>query len=240
MKKVLILLISCLIPFFVQAKDREYKVMSEETKYYKTVEYATNYYCQTCGNSVSKTIEISEEEYNKADLMQLSSTLVETTYKKLTTTIQINGNYYRYKAILEWKNMPKIPSYDTIAIGHYENVKIRGGINFTQKYCTSSNCKTLTTFYKKIFSKGAAATFKVPDGTLTTLKEEFYFDVEKNVDATILAQKIVGDYAHATKSVSIADAKRYAINLSGIQFESDVLSYYDEINPAIVNYSCNW
>lgn len=243
MKKISILLISLLTPIFVNAQENEYIDVSEQTKYYKTIDYIGNYDYQTYGNNIlSNTIEITEEEYNKADstMKPLSSTLVETTYKKLTTTIQTNGNYYRYKASLEWKNMPKIRSYDTIAIGHYESVKIRGGVNFTQRYCISSDCKTLTTYYEEIFSKGAAATFKVPAGDFTLLKQEIYFDVEKNVDATILTQKVAGDYAHATKTISASNARKYEINLLGIQFKSGITSYYDEINPATVNYSCNW
>ncbi len=242
MKKIYILLFILLTPFLVNAQENEHVDLSKQTKYYKTTEYLADYGYQTYRNDIlSSSEEITEEEYKRANTTTpLSSTLVETTYKKLTTKIQTNGNYYRYKATLEWKNMPKVRSYDTIAIGHYESVKIRGGVNFTQQYCTSSGCKTLTTYYEEIFSKGAAATFKVPEGDFTLLKQEIYFDVEKKVDATILTQKVAGDYAHATKIISASKARKYEVNLLGIQFEAGISSYYDEINTATVNYNCNW
>ena len=62
----------------------------------------------------------------------------ETNYKKLSVyVISVNnGAYYRYKASLEWKQMPSRRSWDIIAIG-YESNKLQVGISttFNQEWC---------------------------------------------------------------------------------------------------------
>lgn len=61
----------------------------------------------------TKEIEITEEEYNNLDEIPLYSTyaenIVETTGKKLVTTISYisSSNRYRFKNALSWKKMPK-------------------------------------------------------------------------------------------------------------------------------------
>ena len=167
--------------------------------------------------------------------------MIETTYKKLTTSISSNGAYYRYKAILMWKNIPKVRSYDSLAIGHYASVTQKGNLYFTQEHCTSTtNCTSSSTFTPQKFSKGASATFKIPTGNIISLKQTLYFDVKKNVDATIIRQIACGDYSHATKTISATNSLNLTVNDSGINLNSSISNYYDEISPACATWDGSW
>lgn len=245
------LFVLCLfvIPSYVLANDEmDCIVVSEITKYYKTITYnKSNQLYSFNNNTISENFEISEEEFNS---IKSSSTIVlsnysgvtETNYKKMTTTIASNGKYYRYKVVLDWKNIPSTRSYDIIGIGFLGSVKVHNGLNFTQEYCTSlSNCTTSTTNYPQIFSSGAGTTFKLPTGTLTSLKQTLYFDVEKNTTSTIILQEAYGDYSHATSSISLTNAKKYNVVANvGISLDSSITSYYDAISVAKASWEGTW
>ncbi len=240
-----------IFPSVVFAQDLSENILEKEnvsTKYYKstTVIKNNNYNINVNNENViisQKTEEISEDEYNSADEsypFTAGSVTIETTYKKMTTSITSSGSTYRYKNELVWKNNPKIRSYDTIAIGHYASVKPKT-IKFSQQYCTSTtDCTTSTTFTSKKFSTGTAATFKLPVGSYVSLKQTLYFDVEKNVDAKILKQIAVGDYAHATKTISSANSLKYSVSVNGIELESSITDYYDSINVAQASWTGSW
>ena len=248
-KKILVFLIQLFImlPATIFALDiDDYNVISSSEKYYKTVIFqSSSYNTNIHSNYQSYTIEINKKEYDKVDTSIISNWssngVVETTYKKMTTTISTNGTYFRYKTILNWKNIPKVKSYDTIAIGHYASVTQKGNLYFTQEYCLSAtNCKTSNTFTQQKFSKGASATFKLPNDSLISLKQTLYFDVKKNVDATIIKQIACGDYSHATKSISPTDALNFSVNDSGIILNTSISNYYDEINSACATWNGSW
>ena len=59
---------------------------------------------------------------------------VETTYKKVVSTLSKNSNYFRYKISVTWKNIPSTRSYDIIGIGFLGSVKVRNDLNFIQEY----------------------------------------------------------------------------------------------------------
>ncbi len=175
------------IPKSVLAEE-DFEPISEVTKYYKTVTYNSNHSVNNNDlnyiDSNSVTYEITEEEYNSIEennLVIASSGTTETTYKQMTTSILTNGSYYRYKNELTWKNIPTSRSYDIIGIGFFSTVKVRSNsTHFSMSYCyTDGSCYTNTTNYPQIFSKGAGTTFKLPTGALRSLKQTFYFDVEK-------------------------------------------------------------
>lgn len=246
---MLFLLCLFMIPMSVFAGDEtDFVVVSENTKYYKTVVYKkSNQLYSLDNNIVSETFEVSEEEFNYESLnsnvvLAGYSGVIETNYKKMTTTIASNGNYYRYKVVLNWKNIPSTRSYDIIGIGFLGSVKVHNSLNFTQEYCTSiSNCTTSTTNYPQIFSSGAGTTFKLPTGTLTSLKQTLYFDVEKNTTSTIILQEAYGDYSHATSSISLANAKKYSVVANvGISLNSSITSYYDTISVAKASWEGTW
>ena len=100
------LFVTLLISLFVMPvlafaeENNDFSLVSEETKYYKTV---TPLFSSR--NSHSTTYEISKEEYDAVDLESQRSnpTTYATTYKSMTSSIIQNGSYYRYKNVLNWK-----------------------------------------------------------------------------------------------------------------------------------------
>ncbi len=243
-----------LMPISIFAKETDedgFEVVSKEEKYYKTVTPNNNtaYALKNIGslsnnNDLGYTVEITKEEYDNYDESRnqpYTSSSIETSLKKLTTYILTNGSYYRYKAVLNWKSFPKVRSYDTIAIGHYASVEKRGSIFFSQTYCDLNNdCRTIQAYYPQSFPAGSAATFKVPSGDLSSLSQTIYFDVQKSVDATVISQKAAGDYAHAVKTVTVAQAKNFSVSTLGINFKSSSVNLYDEISPATALWKGNW
>ena len=250
-KKYLVALIFSVvfIPTFVFASDdNDFEILSENTKYFKTITYSNvNSLLRLNALPYSESFEVSKEEYELANenssitLADYSGT-TETTYKKMTTTIASNGNYYRYKVVLNWKNIPSTRSYDIIAIGFYSNLRVNSSLNFKQEYCYSSgSCSSSTTNYPQTFDAGAGTTFKLPTGDLSSLKQTLYFDVAKEVNSTIISQGAYGDYSHATSSISLTNAKKYTVNKdNGIILNSSVSSYYDSISVARASWSGSW
>lgn len=243
-----------LMPISIFAKEVDedgFEVVSKEEKYYKTVTpnndsaYALkNIGSLSNNNNLDYTVEITKEEYDNYDENQAqpyTSCTIETGMKKLTTYILTNGSYYRYKAVLNWKTFPKVRSYDTIAIGHYASVEKIGSVHFSQTYCDlNNNCRTIQAYYPQTFITGSAATFKVPSGDLSSLSQTIYFDVQKSVDATVISQKASGDYAHAIKTVTVAQAKNFSVSTLGINFKDSSFNLYDEISPATALWKGNW
>ena len=242
-KKRIIFTIICFILFIPLCVAEENTI--ENTRYFKTVNLVL---CDSKQSIIveSNTYEISENEYEEInqitneDCNNRTSVTVETTYKKMTTTIAQNGNYYRYKNVLIWKNIPSTRSYDIIGIGHYASVKVAGNIHFVQTYKKNGITYTTNSSYEKIVSNGVGVVFKVPTGTLSSLKQELYFDVEKNVNATIIKQIAAGDYSHATTNISLNDAKKFTINTTGILLDNSIYSSYDDINTATVIWTGTW
>lgn len=239
------LIIACcmmllIIPFQVKANEIE---DLEIIKYYKTITYENNDFVEE--EIITHTTEISKEEYDLADtgvaVASTTSGSTETTYKKMTTTIQSNGNYYRYKNKLIWKNIPKVRSYDIIGIGFLASVKVKGSPHFEQYYCyDSGGCVTSTTNYPQTFATGAGTSFALPTGSLSRLEQTFYFDVEKNTSYEIISQYAYGDYSHATSTVSLANSKKYSVTSGGINLETAIYNSYDSINKATASWSGSW
>ncbi len=233
-----IMFVLLLVPKTVFALENDFKLISEVTKYYRV---ETNLYNDTV------SFEISKEEYNAADtsikLLRSDSTVIETTYKSMTSSIFTNGNFYRYQNVLNWKKMPSCRSYDIIGIGFLQSVKVKSNtIYFEQYYCHSDgSCYTSKTNYPQIFVSGAGTSFKLPTGNLTTLRQTFYFDVEKNTNNMIYSQYAYGDYAHATSTVSLLNSTSYSVVQSGgIFLNSSVANNYDTITNAVASWSGSW
>lgn len=240
-KKFLLLLFIYMLPCIVFASD-DFEVLSEDIKYFKTITH--NVGCDLCSfnDSLSESYEITKEEYEQQSSVSERSTTIETTYKKMTTSILAVNSYYRYKVKLEWKNIPKVRSYDTIAIGFGASVKNLGSPIFNEKYCvTNGNCYNVSGYvHSYIGRNGIGITFSVPTGKLDSLEQIMYFDVQKNTSSTIITQYAYGDYAHATKSVSLSKASDYTVTTGGINHSSDSITYYDEISTARATWSGSW
>lgn len=250
MKKIRILsfAIAALIimPCTTYAKEdissKDFEIVSQTEKYYKTITNSNSLQLNT-NHQTTQSYEVTKEEYETSEesARTRGAATTETTYKKLTTTILSNGSLYRYKTVLTWKQIPVVRSYDTIGIGHYSSVKYNSSSYFEQTYClTSGSCRTLTTYYPQYFSTGVSATFKVPEGNLSSLSQTFLYDVTKNVNTTIVSQAAYGDYSHATETVTVAQAKSLMVGTSGIQFTNGIGNYYDDIQPAVATWSGSW
>lgn len=253
-----IVFIMLLIPFTVSAETEE--KVAEATRYYKTVTVLSNSNVMrnaNLGEITSITTEITEEEYesvdSEVDINEVesnispgstpnyyTSTTIETNYKKLKAEIYTGTNMFKYKVTLDWKKMPSTRSYDIIAIGYYATVRKATEVNLTQTYClSSSECYETNGYYADSWTNGAAAVFKLPSGTLTSLKQEMQFYVEK-VNATVYEQLAVGDYAHATSSISYAKAKLFTVDCAGINLDSSITSYYDSIAESYAEWEGTW
>lgn len=248
MKKFFIMLLFGLVlfPSIVLAQEsskNENEIVAQDVKYYKTVTrkaFAVNTYSTDYSNSV--TYEISEQEYENINVASINSATVETTYKKMTTNIISQGKYYQYQVVLEWKNMPSTRSYDIIAIGFPSSVRASGKCLFQNSYCLSSGgCYTLTNYNLYLGGNGVGATFALPTGSLSSLKQTLTVNMEKtNPNVTITSQTAGGDYAHATSTVSLATAQKYTVSVNGISHTGDTSQYYDSINVAKATWSGNW
>lgn len=223
------------------------ELLGETVKYYKTtiIRNTSEITAIVSPEVTSFTTEITEEEYNNVDMHKLyelnDSVFVETDYKLLRTTLSKDGSYYRYRADLSWKNIPKIRSFDIIAIGHYSTVKPIGGIEFNQSFCHGNGeCYDGAGYTPITGVNGSAAVFGVPDGTLTYLSQYIAFDVQKSSSTTVKNQTVAGDYAHAVKAISRDNAKKLSVNAGGIIHDSSVESYYDAIGAAIVDWTGSW
>ena len=138
--------------------------------------------------------------------------------------------------------MPKVRSYDTIGIGHYSSVIVRGSLHFSQTYCeTENDCRTTSSYYPKTLDTGSAATFKLPSGDFVSMSQVLYFDVEKrNPSTTIVAQKATGDYSHAVRTVTSTQAQNFDISNAGIQYTSSVSDYFDNMSHASASWTGTW
>lgn len=252
-KKIILLLI-LLIPIFVSAEEDEGRIVASEEKYYKTVTILNNSSVlqrANLGEMSSITTEITKEEYDNAPVENYSNArtsddytdmTVETTYKKMKSTIREYYGDYRYKNVLTWKNIPSTRSYDIIAIGYYASVQPSGNVFFEQDYCTSSDsCYTTSSYYQYNGANGSAAVFYLPSGTLTSLEQSLRIDMVKtNSSATLVSQVAAADYAHATSSISYSNAKKFTVNIGGIQLNDSIEDYYDTISVARASWEGEW
>lgn len=211
-------------------KDLQGEVVSEKTMYLKEID--------------GETLEISEEEYNAPgiSLFGMTAGYTETGAKKMTTQIISVDSRYRYKVDLEWKSMPSVRSYDIIGIGMDTNVKMYSSIYFQQTYCyTSGICDNNKVHAYKSTSTGGGASFKLPtDKTINYLASYLYFSVQKNTSATVKTLNAYGDYSHATKTISEANARNYGLTSTGISLNSSITSYYDAIPFAKAVWTGSW
>lgn len=219
---------------------QESAFISQTVKYYKTTIMHNSTMSYSLNKPVYYTEEITKEEYDNSNYSP-QSTSIETTYKRLTTTISQNGPYYHYDVQLNWKNIPKVRSYDIISLSFYESVTPLN-ISFKQRYCESlTSCTTDTNYTQHIESDGVSAIFKLPSSTsINSLSSNLSFDVRKTTSATVIKQRLVGDYSHATSNVSLATAKKHSLSLVGILLDNSISSNYDTINEAVVNWAGSW
>lgn len=225
---------------FYANKDIESSLEAVETKYYvSTVRY------DSLGRAVHSTnLEVTEDEYKDNSVALFSTTIVETTYKELKTTIAQAGTKYRYKVTLTWKRMPAVRSYDIIGIGIEEVlVYINSDLTFNLNYCISNTCYNTNEYHMDTYgTSGAGVNFQMPtSSSVTGIRTYFYFDVSKqNPDTVLTVQYADGDYSHAIRTVTAGQANGYYVNQSGIDLFDEVEDYYDTINAAEAAWGGSW
>ena len=217
---------------YLENKDADAKLVSKNTKYYKTV------YTDLAGTPYN--VEITKEEYENQPMVN-SRTTVRTEYKEMTSILSQNGNKYRYKVSLSWKIMPSTRSFDIIGVGFEGNVFIDSSVYFNYYWCDLDGNCILDASYnnKKSKSTGGAAVFNFPDDAIS-LSATLYYDVSKNTSSTITSQRMCGDYSHATSNVNVGDISNYDISMAGIQLGSSLINKYDAIPCAISTWTGSW
>ena len=217
---------------FLENKDLDANLVSETTKYYKTI------YNDLSGNPYN--IEVTKEEYENQPTKDARAT-VTTTYKQMISTISQNGNKFRFKVSLMWRNMPQIRSYDIIGVGFDDDVYIDSSVYFNYHWCNSSNtCSTDSYYYdKKSTSTGGTAVFDFPDSAMS-MSVTLYYDVSKNTSSTLTSLEMCGDYSHATSNVTVNTAANHDIGIAGIELKSGSVTKYDTIPCALSTWTGSW
>ena len=247
-----------IIPFIVSAEEVEdnYVKVAETVKYFKTTSIFNNSSVMRdtdFAEMSSITVEVSEEEFNNAPTEtepvapingSRTYTQTETTYKRLTTTIETNATYYRYTTNLYWRNIPRVRSYDIIAIGHYNDVELYNSQNivFTQDYCENAySCYYSSTGTDVVKEYGTAVVFHLPNDSLISLEQTLTFVVKKAVSWTIDEQVAAGDYAHATSNtIASLAANNLRIGVGGLILPDVIYDIYDTTPAAIADWSGTW
>ena len=217
---------------FLDNKDLSATLVAKNQKYYKSV--------YTDLNGESYSIEIPKEEYENQGTIN-SRGYVETEYKTMVTTLSQNGNRYRYKVSLSWKQMPSTRSYDIIGIGFNDPVYISSGVYFNYAHTNSNGVTTTAADYydKKVTSTGGTAVYKIPSSA-TALSAALWYDVSKNTSATITRLDMYGDYSHATTAISGTGYTNHDVGVYGIGLSSSIGAYYDEIPAAQSTWYGSW
>lgn len=230
---------------FDENKNLGGQVVSTNDKYYKVI---TNY--DKHNNVIStRTEEINKNIYNNHSLIfnEISPLSVdgysETSYKKMRTQIILLTYGYRYKMTIEWKNMPRVRSYDIIGIGIDNNVYISSNVIFQQNYCYSNgSCSSSNASNIKKTSTGGAALFKLPSSSsITSMDSYLYFMIDKTSSSTTINKMYAyGDYSHAIENTSSSNTNYYSISNGGLNLYSSIINSYDAVPVTKAEWTGTW
>lgn len=217
---------------FEDNKDLNATLVAETKKYYKTI--------YTGLDGRESTVEITKKEYDNQGTINPRN-IVSTAYKEMVSTMSQNGDKYRFKVSVAWKQMPSVKSYDIIGIGFDDPVYINSSVYFNYYWCNSSgDCTTASDYYnKKKLSTGGTAVYKFPSQA-HSLSATLWYDVSKNTTNTIPTLTMYGDYSHATTSVTASNTTNHNITYNGILLGGSIIGYYDEIPCSITAWGVNW
>lgn len=153
------------------------------------------------------------------------STSYSTNYKTLRI---VNNNGY-ITVSLAWKIMPKIRSYDVLAV-RVNGVGISGIISFKQTYVKDGYTYISYSGTKQEFNNGLGYSFKLSE----------YDYLESNISFSISGTgKIYGSYQHASKITTLNQSKKYTLSPSGyggvVLFDNDVKTYYDAMKGVSIS-----
>lgn len=245
---------------FDENKDLGGEVVAQTTKYYRVETIIPNNQYSIMSNLdnpyPSFTYEITEEEYENSDNILLQSPLVstnasdtvETTYKKMTTSIISYNNQYRYKNVVLWKKLPVWKVNDIIGIGFDEKVYgVSSSKRITSYYIYDTSCDVSITSNGtwSLSSTGYSVEFDYPHKSQSSANEklyvEMYFDVAKNTTLNINVLNAYGNYRHL-KGSSLYIAPSFGISAFGvISVGASYESHYDSMSTAQATLTgINW
>lgn len=226
MKKVAFFIVLSLMGFGFTLNTKANEL--ERVKYFKTITNTITDY--------SQTYEITEEEFNSVNEIQLYSNSTHITdYKKMTISIPSPGNIL---LDLEWKRNPAVRSYDVIAIRgegvSFNGASIKGKQFYTQNGVTQVINYTINSNNTKVFGNGAGISMNLVDGASNyTLRLEIQYTKENN-NATIY-----GNYQHSQRNITLEQSQRYTLSSNGfgnvLDFDSSVKSYFDGMDGVYLN-----
>lgn len=229
---------------FNENKDLKGEVVATTIKYYKTETYLPNFGGNTMAYStnnapLSKTIEISKEEYdnatsneiNEISPLDLSTNLVKTDYKSMFSTIISVNNRYRYKNSVTWDTLPFWKTIDIIGIGIEENkvYPISSTAKFTGNYQKGGDTVTSGTWTKS--PSGYALQFNWPKGGSGKFYATLYFEVGKNTTSTINVLNCYGDYKHL-QGFNTNASIGVGIDVKGISISGSIASSFDSMSTS--------
>lgn len=211
MKKIFFAMLIFLIGFM------ECNAMTNE-KYYKTILTESKYI----------TYEISQEEYNSVDLVELLNSNIETEYKRMSIN-QIGRNI---KLSVSWKKTPKYKSYDVISIMS-DDVKFNANTIIGEQVAISNKGNDIVNYSissnnTQFFNNGVGI-------SMNLVNDAIYYDLSLVVSYSGNG-KIYGNYRHAQSNVTLSQSQNYYLKNGNIVFKnSSINNKYDSINPVWIS-----
>lgn len=187
-------------------------------KYYKTI----------YENGVYSSFEISADEFNSINEIDLLSTSVETEYKRMS----LSDNGQSVDLSVTWKKTPKYKSYDVIAVmsddvTFYVNslVGLQTATVGDSKEYAHYNYNTQNV---KVFDNGIGI-------SMNLINDATYYVLEMTV--RYYGNGLVyGNYRHVQDNVTLSQSQNYYLSNGNIVFNnSSINNKYDSINPVWIN-----
>jgi hypothetical protein len=240
---------------FLENKDIEGTVLSEEGKYIKRTTFMRN------GVKTYQIEEITKEEAENEKRLQSQNPpfrggpagnyydgVSETTILFIKAKIiGLTSTYMRLMTLMEWYTMPSVNERynDIIAIG-FESSKVQriSTIVFREDWEDGyGEFGYNTVCAPKTETNGGSAIFTLPDGSLEQLEAYIYFNIAKQDNVgTITELYTSGDYAHALNLVYPSDllSHYYVTSAYGITIDATYDNDYIIYPPAYASYIGSW
>ena len=168
------------------------------------------------------------------------------TYRILTSKITgISDDYMRYKADIEYMNIPSTRSTDILAIG-IESAKVSRATEayFEQNWMTTGNNFDYSVVcMPKYQDTGISTVYELPTGSLASLQATIYFNVEKiNSNQTLSSVTAVGAHAHALDPIDMEDVYYHYTSdiFDGIYIYHPYDDYFGTIITASALFIGSW
>lgn len=186
----------------------------------------TTYYTDPAGNEHYYEEEITEDEYENFNPIQPMSDCStgaacwETNAKKVYLAIGSFPEEKSYMYILTntWKSIPKVKSFDVIAL----RWNINGG-NFTvtnyygfQEYDSSSIRYAKGGDNSKATSDGVGISMNIVDSTSSSLLNQLVVHGYYTSYTDVVVAILYGTYQHATSNLTLSQSKSYSFSNSGL------------------------